>query len=325
MDISQARFHNKNVTRFTDRKENRCELDIKKMRRYPTTGEFPFWIQRNVHDQQDIPDLHGHEFVELIYVEQGVAIHQFQDVSYEIQAGDVFIINPGEIHGYTVEPERTLNIINCLFFPELIHDSLLRELNISHTMDFYYVQPFLNKESRFHHRVNLRGKAADKVLDILNGMLEEIDSQSPGYQAYVRMQMIQLLLLLSRYYEEWKAGAGVPVDSSERLVRRICGYIERNYNQKISLASVSELFHLGIRQLNRQFNKYLDRSVIEYVQQIRIEKAKIMLAETDEIIAVVASAVGYEDPAYFSTLFTREVGSSPGKYREQIRNQRKLT
>lgn len=300
-------------------KGERSLVDVKRLKRYSTTSEFPFWIQRNIHNLQDVPDMHQHEFVELIYVVHGSATHRFQNISYEIHAGDVFIINPGEAHGYSIEPGNTLEIINCLFFPGLVHDSLLHELKISSTMDFYYVQPFLHKESRFHHRLNLHSISADKVLSLLNHMLEEIENQRPGYQAFVRMQMIQLLLLLSRYYEESKTGANTTYGSNELLVRRICGYIERNYNRKISLSFISELFHLGVRQLNRQFNKHLGCTVIEYVQQVRIEKAKVLLVETDDIIATVANAVGYEDAAYFSTLFTREVRCSPGKYRETHR------
>src|SRR5689334_17154689 len=84
--------------------------------------EFPFWITRSV--QGSLAE-HGHEFVELVYVVRGRGLHIFEGASYAVQAGDVFIINPGETHAYFVEPGEQLEIINCLFMPSFIPDALL--------------------------------------------------------------------------------------------------------------------------------------------------------------------------------------------------------
>lgn len=73
---------------------------VKSLAHYKHPGNFPFWIQRNRHDQRSMPLVHTHDFVELIYVECGQATHLFQDTSYEISQGDIFMINPGEKHGY---------------------------------------------------------------------------------------------------------------------------------------------------------------------------------------------------------------------------------
>ncbi len=89
-----------------------------------------------------MPDIHAHEFVELIFVAEGRATHLFQDIFYEIQVGDVFIINPGERHGYTLEENQHIEIVNCLFEPNFIPHSLLSDLRISDSLDFFYVQLF---------------------------------------------------------------------------------------------------------------------------------------------------------------------------------------
>jgi AraC family L-rhamnose operon regulatory protein RhaS len=89
--------------------------------------EFPFWIKRFVHKHNDKPKPHIHDFVELTFVVSGEADHLFEGEQYPIEAGDVFIINPGEVHTYHIQPGKELEIINCLFFPHLIEDSVLRE------------------------------------------------------------------------------------------------------------------------------------------------------------------------------------------------------
>ncbi|WP_409344668.1 helix-turn-helix domain-containing protein [Paenibacillus sp. MBLB4367] len=293
-------------------------MEKKSMNLYAYPGDFPFWIQRNRHDIRDMPGMHTHEFVELIYVTEGRATHLFQDISYEIRAGDVFVINPGEMHGYAGEPDQHIEIVNCLFEPGFIQTSLLRELNISDSLDFFYVQPFFQKETRFHHKLNLRGTEAADIMDILEHIHAEMGRRRPGFRPLIQLKMIELFILLSRYYNERKTNAG-SVPPGELLVLRVCGYVDRHYNEKLTLPLFSELFHIGVRQLNRYFNRYVGCSVIEYVHRIRMEKAKRLLAETGEKIVVVAEMVGYEDPAFFSKLFTRTVGFSPGKYREANR------
>jgi AraC family L-rhamnose operon regulatory protein RhaS len=290
----------------------------KSMKEYSHPRDFPFWIQRNRHDVLDVPELHVHEFVELIFVVEGRATHLFQDIYYEVGEGDVFVINPGEAHGYALKEDQSIEIVNCLFEPGFIPTSLLGELQVSDAMDFFYVQPFLHEKARFYHKLNLRGSDASAALSILEGILAEMSRRRSGFQPLIQLKMIELFILLSRYYSERKdqADAAAP---GEVLVRRACGYVERHYAEKLTLPVLTELFHIGARQLNRYFNRHAGCSVIEYVHRVRMEKAKRLLADTDEKIAVVSEMVGYEDTSFFSRLFARQAGCPPGKYREDSR------
>lgn len=282
--------------------------------------EFPFWIKRFVHSHKNKPKLHIHEFVELIFVVRGEADHLFEGEQYSIKAGDVFIINPGEVHTYSFQSDQQLEIINLLFLPHLIEDSILSSLKISNSIDYFYVQPFLDKDERFHHRLRLQWEDAKTVLYQLEDMIKESDRAYPGYETLIRLKLIEMLILLSRYYHFHRWGSLPRTPASKITVRRVCGYLERNFHKKITLPSLSRLFNISVRQLNRLFKKETGLSVIDTVHQIRIERAKRLLLETDEKVIVIAIAVGYESPAFFSQLFTRLVGYSPGKYRSLHEN-----
>jgi AraC family L-rhamnose operon regulatory protein RhaS len=283
--------------------------------------EFPFWIKRFVHSFNDKPKLHIHDFVELTFVVRGEADHLFEGEQYPIAAGDVFIINPGEVHTYMIQPGKQIEIINCLFLPHLIEDSLLLALKLSDSMDYFYVQPFLDKNERFNHRLSLQGEDAESVLFLLEDMIKEKEIGHSGHDALIRLKLIELLILLSRYYDLNHKTSLSRTPPGEIVVRRICGYLERHFHQKISLPMLSELFNISIRQLNRLFKKENGLSVIETVHQIRIHRAKQMLRETDEKVIVIAAMVGYENPAFFSRLFNRIVGCPPGKYRASGRSE----
>lgn len=278
-------------------------------------ADFPFWVNRMV---QGNTDEHGHEFIELIYVVRGNGVHWFQENGYEIKSGDVFIINPGETHAYSVEAGEQMEIINCLFMPALIPDTLLRELQITTSMDYFYVHPFLKSDERFNHRLNLHGHDAALVLGLLESMIREWGNQSFGYTTLIRLQMIELLVLLSRYFTLLQKHKGSPLHRHvdyDMTAKRIYGYLERNFDHKITLQSLALLFNVSTRQLNRLMGHEFGSSVIDVLHDIRVNRAKHLLTETNEKVITIATMVGYEDPSFFSRLFLRLVGCSPSQYR----------
>ncbi|GGF99213.1 AraC family transcriptional regulator [Paenibacillus abyssi] len=283
--------------------------------------EFPFWITRT--EQGSIAE-HGHEFVELVYVARGKGVHIFQGTEYDIDAGDVFIINPGETHAYSVTPGEQMEIINCLFMPSFIPDALLSELEITGSMDYFYVHPFLKHDVRFNHHLNLHGQDAAAVLTLLESMIREIGLRGLGHTTLIRLQMIELLVLLSRYYtlmQKQRIYLSPRQLEREMTAKRIYGYLERNYDKKITLQSLAGLFNVSTRHLNRLIREEFSRSVIDVLHEIRIERAKHLLLESDEKVIVVATMVGYDDPSFFSRLFVRHVGCSPSQYRTGLELQ----
>ncbi|WP_059102618.1 AraC family transcriptional regulator [Shouchella shacheensis] len=284
--------------------------------------KFPFWIDHKIHIENNLPPVHGHDFIELVFVTHGTATHVFEGEEYGLYAGDAFIINPGEVHTYKLHQGKELGIINCLFLSPLIDDIWLRELGVSESMDYFYIHPFLHKKERFHHCLNLRGKCAADIHIQFETMLREYEQKKTGYATVIRLQLVQVLIELSRIYGEVGTSTRhLEVKHMERrqLVQRIWGYLERHYDQKLTLDVLSDLFNISSRHLNRVFKAESGQTIIEAIHQIRIKRAKVLLAETSEKIIYIALEVGYEDPAFFTRLFSRQVGCSPGKYRERTR------
>lgn len=278
--------------------------------------DFPFRIMKI---EQGTNTEHDHEFVELVYVVRGGGRHLFEGESYDIRAGDVFIINPGESHAYSVRPGEKMEIINCLFLPSLLPDSLLRGLGVTNEMDYFYVHPFLKSEQRFNHRLNLQGEDAERALGLLDGMLAEFAEAKTGFAAVIRLKLLELLLLLSRYYKHSTARNGASAareqERTTMTARRVYGYMERHYDKKLSVDSLAELFNVSARHLNRIMRRQYGKSVVDVLHDIRIGRAKRLLLETDEKVIAIAMMVGYDDPSFFTRLFQRHVGCPPGKYR----------
>jgi transcriptional regulator GlxA family with amidase domain len=98
-------------------------------------------------------------------------------------------------------------------------------------------------------------------------------------------------------------------------------WMHQHFNIEINMSQVSKKFELSQRSLNRRFKKATGLSPIQYLQEIRLEKAKELLKTSNLAIAEVAYNVGYPDSAYFSSLFRRVVTLSPGEYRRLVRKK----
>lgn len=107
----------------------------------------------------------------------------------------------------------------------------------------------------------------------------------------------------------------------QQHVDNIKRFIDENYYKKISMEEVSEKFYLNRNYIRTLFVKYLEVSPKQYLQSVRMERAKFMLTNTEESITLIANSVGYEDTLLFSKMFKKYTAVSPQKYRADRVNQ----
>lgn len=107
----------------------------------------------------------------------------------------------------------------------------------------------------------------------------------------------------------------------DELIISIQEHLHRTFNTDLEINRLGERFDLSQRTLNRRFKKATGLSPVQYLQQIRLDKAKELLKTTNLSISEVADRVGYSDNAYFSALFRRLVSLSPGEYRRLVRKK----
>jgi transcriptional regulator GlxA family with amidase domain len=94
-------------------------------------------------------------------------------------------------------------------------------------------------------------------------------------------------------------------------------FIENNFQEKITVDQLASMFALGRRNLERRFKKATSNTVVEYIQRVKIEAAKISLESSRENVNEVMYKVGYTDTKAFRTTFKRITGLSPVEYRNK--------
>ncbi|WP_314588146.1 helix-turn-helix domain-containing protein [Paenibacillus terrigena] len=119
--------------------------------------------------------------------------------------------------------------------------------------------------------------------------------------------------------EFWIARSASPADNSVKLnVKRACDYIRENYQSNHTLAEVSGRFGMSVSYFSVQIKKYTGYSFVNYLNRVRIEKAKELLLQSNLKIYEVAGEVGFDTLQYFNRVFKQAVQMTPGEYRRSL-------
>ncbi len=99
------------------------------------------------------------------------------------------------------------------------------------------------------------------------------------------------------------------------IIDTALNYLNSNYSHKFGEQEVADLCHLSRFQFGRLFKKVVGKTFQNYLLEYRIDKAKELLNNPNAKIVDIAYSVGFTDPAYFTRVFKRLVGTSPSTYR----------
>ncbi len=106
-------------------------------------------------------------------------------------------------------------------------------------------------------------------------------------------------------------------EHDDEEIKKAQEYIEKNFNEKITIEQLADMLALSRRSLERRFKKATSNTVNEYIHRVKIEAAKISLESSRNNINEVMYKVGYADPKAFRVTFKRITGLSPIQYRNK--------
>lgn len=254
------------------------------------------YITRSEYDQGWHSTSHSHHFTELFYIVKGKGSFILPNQEIPVKENDLVIINPNTEHTEKSNEEDSLEYIALGI--EGLAFTLSGEKENGTPIGLY----------------TYRGEQRD-VLFYLNRLLDEIQTSKEAYE--IICQNILEILIVKLQRDKKFTVAKTESQSMNKAVAFVKYYINQNYREAITLDTLAAMGHINKYHLAHTFKKDIGKSPIEYLNNIRIREAKILLETTDYTIAEIAEINGFSSQSFFTQAFKRETGSTPSKYRRR--------
>ncbi|MBC9783859.1 response regulator [Heliobacterium chlorum] len=107
--------------------------------------------------------------------------------------------------------------------------------------------------------------------------------------------------------------------TNQRLINKACEFITVNCQRNVTLEEVARFVHLSPYYFSRIFKQEKGCNFVDFLTEVRLEKAKKCLSDSDMNLVQIAGQVGYQDSSYFCRVFRKSTGMTPNQYRQQIK------
>lgn len=242
---------------------------------------------------------HRHIRIEMNYVKKGTCMMHIGRETVNFHEGEIMIISSDVEHKFEAGSKGT-TLMQLEFLPE-IFTSIDTSLQLSKNI---FEQSSVSLFSEKNKLIKIVGNV--RIMRAIQRILDELSVKKSFYQELVVMYYAELLILITRYMDE----NFLPVCNNPAMKKAI-SFIRSHYKDDISISLVAEEAGVGDRYLRNLFAKYLNLGPLEYLNQIRINKAVELLRNTELSVKEVCFECGFKSSQYFSRIFKKQMKVSP--------------
>lgn len=165
-----------------------------------------------------------------------------------------------------------------------------------------------------HHSVNAR-ECHVNVLSLAEDIIRSVRKDTPLSNAMASASLYKLLLVLAMDMQYGLRLQNIDVKGKIRdVIPQIVTYLDTRYSEDITGASLESEFNFHFDYMNRQFSKWTGYTIFNYLTHVRITQASQLLSTGYYSTKEVAAMTGFKDVSYFSKVFKKETGTTPGKW-----------
>lgn len=262
----------------------------------------------------DFP-LHGHNYLEIMYVYRGHIIHLISGERITLQQGDLLFINRHVLH--EIEKAYLEDIgINFILGDDFLR-SILPTIENDNVLKSFIEENFKNTgvSQYLHFRIGEIYPVRNLLDNLIYAMTEKTE-----YDDAILKQTLTLLLSYLSFHKESRLNYLDNPTKVERHKKHIEQYIKNHY-QNASLHELSVQLNYSLAYLSRFIKQHFQHSFKLLLLEQRLIVSERLLAHSDLDIHHIIQAVGYENQSYFFNRFKEKYGTSPLKYRANYLNR----
>jgi len=269
---------------------------------YTWEGEFEYTV-----------NMHWHKEIEIIYFEKGSFAFCRDGIAYTVQGPALSFIDAEMMHSLTLcENERQSALVfDCKMLSYELYDhsqSTIIEPLINHKLT---LPPFLYPQD----------SGWEEVISLYKKAVHEYQKGTAGSHLRVKLYLTELFSLLydNGYLHSAQSDSSADKRQSSHITKALA-YIRDNYSAPLKSYEVANHVGMNEQYFCRYFHKKTGKTLTEYINQIRVDRASEMLTNTDEKIIDIAIECGYNNISYFIKRFKNIKGITPQEYRRNVKS-----
>jgi len=243
---------------------------------------------------------HYHEYFELYYLEYGKRYHMVNDSIYSMNSGEFIMFPPYVMHHSYGDSDVTFKRLLVYFTPDMVLIPQVLE-TLGTSAGVYRSDP----------------KSSQSVHLLLTEILKEQEEGANHCREAMQMVLNQLLIKIAR-----RAGESAEPEHQNRITE-ILHFLHLNYAETITLEALASRFYISPYYLCREFKRYTNSTIIQYVNNLRIIQAQKLFMETDKNITEISKEVGFSNVTHFNRVFKSVIGLPPSKSRKLYAEQKR--
>lgn len=274
-------------------------------------------VEQVVRDQDySMASRHFHESYEMYFLLAGERYYFIDRETYLVKAGMGVMIRRNQIHKTSMAGSP-------------YHDRLLLQVDDSVFSPYMKALGLTSMEELFEHMnqvIEYTPPEWTMILKLLETLKGELAERKPGWEAAVRMLVMQILILTGRCRRSDYLTENILSQDNHQAqtarhqkIREITEYLLNHYDSRESQKELAGRFFVSKSYLCRIFKEVTGFTLTEYQNLARIKAARQLLIRTDLSITEIAGQVGFDSITYFERVFKKLTAERPLQYRKKYR------
>lgn len=274
-------------------------------------GESFFPVQKYMtHLNRDYPVVttHWHEEAELTLIIKGKGTYQIDLVDYEVKEGDILFVPPLLLHSISVEEDEEILSETYVFHMNFLGG------NATDICSTRYLTPVMNQEFFMPCLLTREHPVYASLEKIFRQITSLYDNEVFGYELALKSLFLQAMFLLIQYSRK---NVSLSRGSSEKL-KSVLDYIELHYSETIFVSDLARLCYFSEYHFMRFFKKHMSMTCVEYINNLRLQKAVELFEQGETSILEVSLSVGFRNLSYFHRAFKKKYHMTPHSFIKEL-------
>jgi two-component system response regulator YesN len=152
----------------------------------------------------------------------------------------------------------------------------------------------------------------------ISSLLSSIEAEHALMSHFSGVPDPEIRLHLGKLAESWFLHQERNKKEFKQIIKSVCDFIHNHYQDDLTLTQMAEYSNVSISHFSSLFKRYTGESLVSYINQVRVAKAKELLRNSNDKIYLIAENVGFSSQPYFIRVFKNVTGMSPNEYRKSM-------